>query len=104
MENLFGIMEGNLDKNILALLEAGITCDDIIDTQDPIALTKLLWRVCRKERGNCYVINTYYIVSVLDLFSCIQNADTSIDFIALIKLKYDILITQFWSSLDPLST
>ena len=70
MENMFGIMKDNLDQNILTLLEADISYGDIIDTQDPIALTKLLWQVCQKERGNCYAINTY-IVSIFDLFSCI---------------------------------
>ena len=75
-------------------MEADISYGDIVDTQDSIALTKLLRRVCRKEIGNFYVINTY-IVSMLDVLSCIQNADTTIDFMTLIKLKYDILETQF---------
>ena len=69
MENLFGIMEGNLDQNILALLEADASYSDIVDIRDPIALTKLLRRVCCKERGNCYAIDTF-IVSMLDLLSC----------------------------------
>ena len=86
MENLFGIMEGNLDQNILALLEADASYGDIVDTQDPIALTKLLRRVCRKERGNGYAIDTF-VASMLDLLSCAQKADTTIDFVAFIKLK-----------------
>ena len=94
MENLFGIMEGNLDQNILALLEVDSSYGNIVDTQDPIALTKLLRQVCRKERGNCYGIDTF-IVSMLDLLSCAQKADTANDFVALIKLNDDILETQF---------
>ena len=48
MDNLFGIIEENLDQNILALLEADVSYGDIVDTQDPFVLTKLLRRVCRK--------------------------------------------------------
>ena len=87
-------MEGNLDQNVLVLLEADVSYGDIIDIKDPIALTKLLQRVCRKERGNCYAINTL-IVSMLDLLSCVRNTGTTIDFVALIKQKYDILEIQF---------
>ena len=92
MENLFGIIKGNLDQNILALFEADAFYSDIVDTQDPFALTKFLRRLCRKERGNCYAIDTF-IVSMVDLLSCTQKADTTIDFVALIKLKNDILET-----------
>ena len=95
MENLFGIMEGNLDPNILALfLEADASYGDIVDTQDHIALTKLLRCMRRTERGNRYAIDTF-VASILDLLLCAQKTDTTIDFVALIKLKNDILETQF---------
>ena len=100
MESLFGITEGHLDQNILALLETDAFYSDIVDTQDPIALTKLLMRVCCKERGNCYAIDTL-IVSMLDLLSCAQKAATTIDFVALIKLKNNILQTQFGMDWTP---
>ena len=45
---LYGLIHGNIDQNIITLLETGLSYTKISIDHDPIELIKLLRKLCRK--------------------------------------------------------
>ena len=53
-----GIIHGNIDQNIITLLEADPSYAEISTGHDPIEHIKLLRKICCKEKGIIYASNT----------------------------------------------
>ena len=102
MQNCYGITIGHLDEQVIALLSTDNEYLSIQKAGDPIRLIKLLRKMCRKERGVEYSIASFH-AGVLDLFNCRQGNMSAVEYMQSIKLKYDILTSQFGEDLFPSS-
>ena len=100
MHSIYAIMHassGNLDQNIITLLETGPTYTEISIEHDPIELINLLRKLCWKEKGIEYALNTL-IHSVVDRMTCKQGNDSIIDYVQTISLR------MLWSPLNIVIT
>ena len=68
--------------------------------QDPIRLIKLLRKACRQEKGIDYAMAVFH-GSWLELASCKQGNQLTMQFIQDSKLKYNILVSQFGTTFIP---
>jgi hypothetical protein len=94
MQQVYGIIEGNLNEGVQSLIMGSSTYAAIQAASDPIALIKLLRTVCRKEKGVDYSISTFHSC-LSDLINCKQGNDNTITFMENIKLRYDVMTSQF---------
>ena len=102
MEQVYGMIEANIDEKVKSLVMSDPTYDIVAASNDPIALIKLLRKMCRKEKGVDYAIGTFHSC-LSDLLTSKQGADTNIVFMETIKLKYDVVTSQFGNDWIPSS-
>ena len=94
MQQIYGIIYGNLDQSIQSLIMGDPSFDSVQRFTDPIQLIKLLRKMCRKEKGVDYAFATFHSC-LYDLITCKQGNDTINEFMETIKLRYDVISSQF---------
>lgn len=94
MQFLYGIILGNVDQNMITLIESDQSFVKISQEHEPIKLNKLLCKMYRKEKGMVCSSNTL-ICAIGNLVTCKQSKDNIIDYVQTIKLKSDVIPVQY---------
>ena len=94
MQQIYGIIEDNIDEGIKELIMGDPSYAAVQAVTDPIALIKLLRKMCRKEKGVDYSVATFHSC-LSDLINSKQGGDTNIAFMEKIKLRYEVMTSQF---------
>ena len=102
LQQVFGLIIGNIDEHVQALISTEDEWEEIQSVQDPIRLIKILRKACRQEKGIDYSIAVFH-GSLLDLVTCKQGQQNAIEYMQDIKLKYEVLISQFGDNFIPVS-
>ena len=102
MHQVYGIIHNNVDEHVQALITTDQAYIEIQSECDPIRLIRLLRKMCRKEKGVDYAIAAFHS-SLTNLLSCCQGSNTAVEFLEDIKVKYDILQSQFGDDFIPAS-
>ena len=93
-------MNHNVNQNVIILIEFNPTFEKIYQKHDSVKLVNLLCKMCRKEVGVVYSSNTR-IHPIGDLITCKQDNVTIIDYLQTIKLKSDVVTTQYGDTWLP---
>ena len=102
MQQVYGIIESNIDDEIKQLIMGDSSYVSIQAVTDPIALIKLLRKMCRKEKGADYLIATFHSC-LSDLINCKQGSDSNMVFMENIKLRYEIMTSEFGTDWIPIT-
>ena len=102
MQHVYGLFEGNIDESVTALAMADESYEEIQLEQDPIRFVKLLRKICRAEKGVDYAVASFHSC-LSDLINCKQGNMTGVEYMKDIKLKYDVLTSQFGGDFLPTS-
>ena len=100
MQQAYGIIVGNIDEHVTALISSDDKWEEIQSVQDPIRLLRILRKACRQEKGINYSIAVFHS-SLMDLVTCKQGNRNTVEYIQDIKLKYDVLTSQFGEDFIP---
>ena len=101
MQCMYRIIHGNLDQNIITLLETDSAYTDISIKHDPIELIKLLRELCQKGKGIVYAPNTL-IHFVVEFMTCKQGYDSITEYyVETIKLNNAVVTIQYGDNWLP---